>query len=791
VASRKLRAEWALLSKNPGDMKDYHIVAASGSLEPRAYEPLVRRHLPGTPPTNADDPAHIGRLPWVWLGPSEDGPGHLGAAIMTFGTTLDASGRRTHPTCYLRIRWEDLSSAHPSYAGLGETLARFARSLTGNIPTSGEEPALLEVEAFDPGSVADTIEEVGFENAAATAALLLDRRVILGAGALSLPDRLAVLDAIVALLPYGCRAHLVISTWDQTSGRHRLSFARQEVDWKPRDASSLPPRPTTDPAKKYFTRLRELRDRYPLVELVEQLAKGVEPCELDPASTLPWLEKIDRPYAVWKAVTEGRGNPDDVRELLLPIGAVHRLNSSQVGDLVGYLMWHAQTSDLRLIQRYLTDARPRHLSEAVAAKIHDPGQDEVVRGLLAVAHDHDHVLDHVLADLVNAEKGAGDVKRRAVELCRDWVTWTGTPGPAQDQPGPSLRDALANDPAFVHELAASQVRHRSRREAMAMLDWLASGARLDEALAPLHRLLQDPASTDALAGFLDVLSLGPAARLAWWEIDQSLAPAGADDPQSGALRDLLALLVYDPPEQLFWDTIPSRDVEPYIERFHNVYGDHRLSAKREQLVGRLVRHLSRSAWHQQEMRRMKQTLELLHAIEPISEAVLALVAEGVGENSDILGLGGYQQHWHDALIHSVHAPEIALVTLNHRPPELLEWGMIVSLCAQALGVSASDHVSIPVAEVVQTLQSRGLLTTEQAVLTLHADLHLTLMEQGVKGNKAKEISDDFRDRILDNEETPYSHKNECAGSAARELPLWLHFASPQERQAFYRKISSK
>ena len=78
------------------------------------------------------------------------------------------------------------------------------------------DPVPLTLPSLDPHELTHSISEFGELAVATTAALLLSGPVsIIGAGASTLEERLRFIDAVAALLPYGCRTGYSAATWSR------------------------------------------------------------------------------------------------------------------------------------------------------------------------------------------------------------------------------------------------------------------------------------------------------------------------------------------------------------------------------------------------------------------------------------------------------------------------------------------------------------------------------------------------------------------------------------------------
>jgi hypothetical protein len=119
----------------------------------------------------------------------------------------------------------------------------------------------LFIEPQSVEELAEMVEQYGLERMTAIAALLLESRVSLSDSRLTNDERIAVLDSALALLPYGYRTVMSVSTGMDRTVQHRidLTFAgysdnQVEVSF----ANSAPiPMPSSEHGHDYLRLLRE------------------------------------------------------------------------------------------------------------------------------------------------------------------------------------------------------------------------------------------------------------------------------------------------------------------------------------------------------------------------------------------------------------------------------------------------------------------------------------------------------------------------------------------------------
>ncbi|QKG22908.1 hypothetical protein ACTIVE_4549 [Actinomadura verrucosospora] len=293
-------------------------------------------------------------MPWITISEvrgADDGT-RIGIALEGWTGEADGAGRPIAETRYLCVPYEALRAAPVSYAGLYEALAAAA-------PPFPAEGLDLRVPVLDPARPAAAIERFGVQRVATAAALLLDGPVtITNAPDFSALDRLAFLDTVAALLPYGWRTRFSAATWDQSGNRNvSLAFARRtrdrtaELDWR---TPRLPERHTA--GRVYAEKLVELLGeggRSP-ADVIAHLAAAGEPlADADPGAAIRVLGAFDRTVSV---VQEER-DPADVRELVRS-GRYRELSDADARSALSTLIRADDPGDVPLLRACWTAGAP-------------------------------------------------------------------------------------------------------------------------------------------------------------------------------------------------------------------------------------------------------------------------------------------------------------------------------------------------------------------------------------------------------------------------------------------------
>lgn len=317
--------DWALYSKTPGRVMDYDILA--GSLPVAEAIALVRAGLTGQPDGPADGRPEA--LPWItFLGGSADRPG-FAVNVMAWSEERDGTGQAIAPSRLLWLPWAmaarttlDCRSAVRLLTGLG-----WDQLAAGPPGVTGTEPLLLpDPPPADPEELAELVDGIGFDWVAKVAAALVDggQVVVTTEGRMPSPsERLALIDAICALLPYAQRARLSIATWANHRAAHgiRLSFAAGSFKGQAeaRLDTRTAPVPRTAEGKAYLDTVYRLLDRrFTVAALVRHLAQQRDPASCpDAVSARTALLNLDLPAAVHEEIRSGRGTLDRVRYVLV------------------------------------------------------------------------------------------------------------------------------------------------------------------------------------------------------------------------------------------------------------------------------------------------------------------------------------------------------------------------------------------------------------------------------------------------------------------------------------------
>ncbi|MEV4469120.1 hypothetical protein [Nonomuraea sp. NPDC049504] len=260
-------AHWAVLGKTPQSLDDYDVIGSStGALSRAEFSDWLKSFASGTVEPKA--------LPRVAASPFDrGGESWLGLSLQTKPESQDGFHRPYTMTWHVCLRWEQVAKIPLSYRALYEALQRK--------DFSGESPFRLSLHDYDPPRLAAAANATARR---AAALLLTGRPVCVVRAELPLEQRLDFLDCVAALLPYGMRSRLAVSTWTNSASRHRirLSFAEVapahgawELPWERDVAHDLPAE-----ARHYVQELAQY-DADGLTGLISRLAGLDRPLDLD------------------------------------------------------------------------------------------------------------------------------------------------------------------------------------------------------------------------------------------------------------------------------------------------------------------------------------------------------------------------------------------------------------------------------------------------------------------------------------------------------------------------------
>lgn len=305
MAETDVAADWAWISKDPAEGIGYGVLATSAATVD--FRPFIGRYVPGSP-SSSTPPGAPDAPPWVTFGPvntQQDGV-LMSVSVRDPWQERDHAGRPVWPQRLLVMRFADLAAADASYQSM------WAVAHDAPVPREDPAPLRLPVVGQPATALTATIKDHELQLMAVAAALLDGPVAISDAGDLRRDERLAVLDAIAALLPYGFRAELSASSVVDNTVEHgiRLSFADYPGPGQQLLSLRTPPPPAgSELSGNYLATLREKADTCKLPAVVEHLWAFKNPCSFDyPGDALTILSELDFFGGFSQALREGRAS---------------------------------------------------------------------------------------------------------------------------------------------------------------------------------------------------------------------------------------------------------------------------------------------------------------------------------------------------------------------------------------------------------------------------------------------------------------------------------------------------
>ncbi|GAA3249467.1 hypothetical protein ACFO1B_52795 [Dactylosporangium siamense] len=322
---KTVTAGWALYSKQPGASGEYGVLG--GSLDHAVAEHYVKQLRNGQPDRRPDGP---GSLPWLGFAGGVDGrPAHV--LVETAWTDdVDAVGRPIVSSRVLVVDEGVDETAAASYTDLVAALRQLGWKRSDPAPPgSGDgRPVRLRLPITGPSAAVALIERLTLEWVAGVAALVLEgQRVAFTAAAGKPPkvaERIAIFDAVNALLPRGARVGVSASTWasHQAKSQPGMAFVERATGQvEVRVDERTPPQPQTSAGRSYARLLaRMAATGLPIGRLLLHLDSQRDPLAGSAAAAAANLEQLAQESAVLAQVRAGHGEPDRVRQVLQRAG---------------------------------------------------------------------------------------------------------------------------------------------------------------------------------------------------------------------------------------------------------------------------------------------------------------------------------------------------------------------------------------------------------------------------------------------------------------------------------------
>ncbi|MEU8137315.1 hypothetical protein [Streptodolium elevatio] len=316
-----LDAHWAYWSKESGDEQDYRVLSCSTG-DPGQFTAAVQAENPGTPRT--EDSGRPESLPWVVFGGHDEAEGAFcNVAVMDWTDRADWTNRRITATTWVTVPYSELSSRGAEYGDLYAAL--LSASMRDGSPVAlqlPDGPAQLSAPVVgDAGPGAPGFSAPLLYWAAGVAALLLEGRVVItGAGRADVGERIAAIDAVCRMLPYGYRAGFSASTWAPVPEQawQRLCFGDYAGDGLVRVPwGARVPQPAGPVARRYLDLLTGHLDAGEADRVLLWLRRNARSRPFtEPNRALEVLEALTLSEMVLAEVRSGQGDPDRVLKAL-------------------------------------------------------------------------------------------------------------------------------------------------------------------------------------------------------------------------------------------------------------------------------------------------------------------------------------------------------------------------------------------------------------------------------------------------------------------------------------------
>jgi hypothetical protein len=280
---QQVMAQWAWVSKNPGSREDYGVLAASD--RQGQIGGFVGEYVAGVPSSTVRGDAPMAP-PWVTFGshPTSAGRPVISISVQDPWRGQDQAGRAIWPQRFFLCWYDDVAGAQASYRALWDAVEPV------ELPRPDGQPVPLAIRPQPANDIIAAISEIGFQRAAAIAAALLDDPVavaVTGTADLRLQDpaaaldRLAVLDAVAALLPYGFRADLSASSAVDNTVAPRMRLVLADYANDNQHAAPLrgmPVLPRSEIARDYLAMLLEKERWEKLDAVLAHLRAATDAC---------------------------------------------------------------------------------------------------------------------------------------------------------------------------------------------------------------------------------------------------------------------------------------------------------------------------------------------------------------------------------------------------------------------------------------------------------------------------------------------------------------------------------
>lgn len=354
IAVSDIDAQWALFSKHPREYDDYSVIAASsGAVNVKQFQRLIASTSPGNPPPPHETGAAA--LPWVWFAPfTLKETAYLGVAVRDWTDYADAANRPVAGTRFVCLPLEQVITRSVRLTDLYHAVAKAELNWNDASPHAAE-PVRITLPASTVDTMVERIRAIGLDRVGTAAARLFEGTVTLLGGSTDVLERLADLDAIMALLPGGARTWLFASSWADsgTHHQHHLTFAQRARDNDFPIDLRTGGRAEDGHRSPYADELARLCSRRELRVVVEHLRTVTDVREQDAYQAEERLRDLDLPGTI----RDQLGSRSLQRHLVHRLDEQDRfreLTEAEQQDVLAELLDTASSSDLAAEQGLFT-----------------------------------------------------------------------------------------------------------------------------------------------------------------------------------------------------------------------------------------------------------------------------------------------------------------------------------------------------------------------------------------------------------------------------------------------------
>ena len=350
-----ITAECALKTKLQGDEQDYRVLKFSPRLSRAYFERVYTQLAVGELPFDTSNDL-LQKPPWVTAGPIRDQLGNLYIALVcqTYTERLDKRGRPVTTLCCICVPYSEWSATPVGLLPIYKEIQPY------DLDSAPEQITLTlkPVEQYLT-TIEVAIKRMTYERLATIAALLLDGPVALRFNSKDPPnelERLGIFDALISLLPFGCRADLAVSTWMQSATLHqiRLGLSNEGLPFSKFDSTLLRP---GSRAARYYNQLTALKERHGTLKLITFLASQVRTQRFDtPEPIFDTLRSFDPAHFVLQDVRGGTAVPAEIAHILRDRTLLQNLTPDERFELQRCLLKTPSQEQLALVRSAWDDA---------------------------------------------------------------------------------------------------------------------------------------------------------------------------------------------------------------------------------------------------------------------------------------------------------------------------------------------------------------------------------------------------------------------------------------------------